>query len=417
MTNVNNKTQTVDITIVGGNIIGAATALSLAKIGFSVALIEKTPPSVEPFGATGPYALRVSAIIPVVRNFLQQIGVWQELLEQRIQPVHTMQVWEKDLEHSLHFNQQHPEQHLAWIIENNHIQNICWQLLAKSSCKIITGEWQKIKKLPDQQGMEITLNTPDSPSAIQIQSKLLIGADGAKSTIRQWSGILSTQKSYHQHCIVGNVRTEKPHQHTAWQRYHNGLAFAFLPLADGSCSIAWYVDENQSTKILEQTSEQHKQTIYQASGAMLGKISEINEINAFPIIRSDANTLYNENLLLIGDAVRTIHPMAGQGVNLGLCDASVLTEIMGYAYDHKLAINEPLILRKYARKRSEYKLLQTGMDTINFLFQNSAITDIRPSILKHLNKLSFGKNILADIAMGYHTHLPNKIKQINIPTQ
>ena len=168
MPQTENNTIYTDVTIVGGNIVGAATALSLQNIGLSVALIEKNPPNSDPFELEQPYSLRVSAIIPVVKNLLQELGVWQHLLPARVQEVYKMQVWENSLQHALDFTQSQtsdaPYSSLAWIVENNHIQHTCWQLLDDTLCHKIIGEWQTIAPLANQQGYQIVVNNEQKKS-------------------------------------------------------------------------------------------------------------------------------------------------------------------------------------------------------------------------------------------------------------
>lgn len=409
----------VDVVIIGANITGVATAIALEKLGLSVVIIEKIAPEETQLTPSQPYGLRVSAIIPVVQRFLAQLGVWDQLLTERIEAVKQMHVWERHLHEALTFEHQLSTSTVAWIVENNHIQKTCWHLLDNTSCQKIIGQWQMISEMRDKNkqltGYELVLNLAKEgqQKSMSVQTKLLIAADGAKSSIRQWSGILTTSNSYHQHCIVGNVKTAQFHQHSAWQRYHQGYAFAFLPLADGSCSIAWYVHENTSKELLSLSQQQQKQAIFEASGGMLGAIESIQELAAFPIIRSDATKLINDHVVLVGDAIRTIHPMAGQGVNLGLCDVAVLSDILQGAMEKNIPITEPLLLRRYARVRSEYKVLQWGMDGINAFFSSSMLASMRPSLLKKLNSLSLGKQWLTEVAMGYQSDVPAKLKRVH----
>lgn len=404
--------KTYDVAIIGGNLTGATAALALHQIGLKVALVE--PNAVQPLASRDltklPFALRVSSIIPTVKKFFQRLGVWQDLPKERLQAVKNMQVGESD--YFINFDyRQSPYKELAHIIENDVLQSALWQKLTDANIDILHTRMQNIH---NQDTGELLIELEDANT---ISSKLLIGADGANSQVRQKLGILWDSKDYQQHCIVGNVRPSKSHQQTAWQSYHQGNPLAFLPHPDGSCSLAWYVKPSLGKQLLEKNSTTKLQqalnnTVELANLSQLGNIEITQTLQAFPIKRGRARCSHTKQILLIGDACRTIHPMAGQGVNLGVLDVAVLQQELKLAKSKRLDITHPSIIKRCARRRSDDKIVQYGMDFFDSLFKGSTFSKLRINALRVATCPPI-KQKLISFATGHYQDIPEYLTRLH----
>jgi len=301
-----------DVIILGGGMVGAAAALALSQLGLQVTLIE-THPVKRTFSADDTYGLRISAIQRSSENLLKSLGVWEAITDRRLTPFSKMHIqdWQgftSELSaHDLH------EPNLGHIIENDVIAAAIWDSLAdQKNCNIIIAQTKQA--LQDTQGhWQLTLD-----NGTTLNSPLLIGADGANSQVRHWMAIEQDINDYQQHCIVGNVHTEKAHQQTCWQHYGETGIFALLPLSAHTCSIAWYVSSEEAPQLCAASAEEQAIAMTQMSANMLGELKPMGALASFPLIRRQSRCYAQANTLLIGDAAHTVHPQAGQGVNLGL---------------------------------------------------------------------------------------------------
>ena len=391
-----------DVCIVGGSMVGASMALALAQQGHSVLLLEKSAvDSQRIYTDDLPFDLRVSALIPPVKRFFQQIGVWESIIQRRIQAFTKMVVWEGRLSDAFVFDAMDvaaPE--LGVIVENKVVQEALWEHIAqhdKITC--IKSSWDAL--ITEDKGVCITI------AGQSYYATLLIGADGAQSPVRAWAGIDTQSTSYNQFCVVGSVQTERSHQNTCWQRYHNGLAFAFLPLPSGAASIAWYMSGETYRDYVNWNDKQILERLEKDSGGMLGGIDWVKNTAGFEIKRSSATQLYEDNIVLIGDAAHTVHPMAGQGANLGLIDAAVLAEEIECAQgDYSIAVPQ------YARRRKEGAIIQYGMDVVNAFFKPvpTPLELMRRSVLKRANSWSFLKHFMTSYGLGDARDLPASMR-------
>jgi 2-octaprenylphenol hydroxylase len=207
-----------------------------------------------------------------------------------------------------------------------------------------------------------------------IRTPLLVGADGANSQVRRWLGFEQSIQDYHQHCIVGTVTTERDHQQTCWQHYRDEGPFALLPLAEKTCSIAWYVPSSQVEQTLSLNAEQQSQAMTQASAFMLGQLTPVGQLAAFPLIKRQTEHYVGRNALLIGDAAHTLHPQAGQGVNLGFLDVIALEQTLSNAKKYGQPIGDERLLKHYERARKhDAALIQNSMDGLNWLFADQPL--------------------------------------------
>ena len=386
------KTQ-FDIVIVGGGMVGGSLALALAQqTDFHICLLESRPPKL--LQANDPWQLRVSAINAASQAFLTEIGVWQQLIPERLGPFETMQVWEKTSQ--LDFSAAEiDEPWLGHIIENGHLEQAIYrQLQAEKSITLIAPA--SAVGFSEQ---TVTLENGDSVTA-----PLVIAADGSQSQIRNWAGIKTRGWKYHQQGLVAVVETEYPHQQCARQRFLSGGPLAFLPLYQAhQSSIVWSLPDREADAMLELDETAFCEQLAEAFDFKLGSVKLVSKRAAFPLLLQHAETYVQHGLALVGDAAHSVHPLAGQGVNLGFQDAVKLAEVISEARKHHRAIDSLHTLKKYQRARlAENTLMQLGLDGFNRLFtsQIPGIASLRQFGLNQVNQFGFLKNRLAKHAAG-----------------
>jgi len=324
--------------------VGACTALALAGKGFRVAIIEAAVPRDNINSSDEAYDLRVSAISPRSRGILQQLGVWQQLADERVCYYEQMHIWHQHGQASVAFDAVDlARSNLGAIVENRLLQQTLYQVCERES----RIEWF----MPDQietllenhaRGVELRLNSGRCLSA-----GLLLAADGRHSPTRALAGIDVQHGLYRQTAIVANVETEYPHRYTAWQRFLSTGPLAFLPLANGQSSIVWSCDNEFAAQLDSATDEEFCDALGEAFEFRLGRLDSCSARMSFPLGWHHCQHWLKGRALLIGDAAHSVHPLAGQGVNLGFSDVEVLTQLVGDRSDY---IPQKQ-LRRYERQR------------------------------------------------------------------
>lgn len=388
--------QQADIIIVGAGMVGSAAALSLARQGYKITLIEA---SEIPQWSEDEYALRVSAISAASERLLMDIGAWQKIAERRVSPYESMHVWDASGTASLDFNAADSGQAcLGYIVENNLI-NTCLleQINGMPNVKLINGaRLSGMTWLDDC--VEVKLD-----SGNEIRATLIIAADGGNSQVRAHCGIGSSRHDYQQTGIVTRVRTSLPHEHTAWQRFLPTGPLAFLPLADGSCSIVWSADKEFAEELLALDDEVFSQHLAEAFEHRLGDVELLSSRAGFPLILANADSYSTERVVLLGDAAHRVHPLAGQGVNLGFQDVIDLTSILFEAVQNGRDLADPLYLRKYSRRRrADAGMMLAGMDGIQRVFtsQHKSVQKSRNLAMDLINRLPGLKQFFVNRALG-----------------
>lgn len=382
-----------DIIIVGGGMVGGVLALALAQQSdLRISLLESQPPAT--LNQKSPLQLRVSAINAASQDLLTQLDVWQQLLPDRLGPFERMQVWEKNSQ--LTFDAADiGAPVLGHIIENGHLEQAVFTGL-KAAKNIDLHCPAKAIAASEQ---NITLADGDTLSA-----PLIIAADGAQSQIRDWAGIKSRGWAYHQQGLVAVVETELPHQQCARQHFLPGGPLAFLPLADPhQCSIVWNLPDAGAEHLKTADELTFCEQLAVAFDYQLGSVRLLSERAAFPLNLQHAECYVKPGLALVGDAAHSVHPLAGQGVNLGFQDARVLADILLTAHQHGRPLGSLHTLKKYQRARlAENTLMQLSLDGLNRLFasQLPGIAAVRQFGLKQVNQLGFIKNLLIRQAAG-----------------
>jgi len=315
-----------DVIVAGAGMVGACAALSLAGSGFRVALIE--PARIKYGSATGKdhYDKRVSAISPESRRFLTRLGVWAELDATRVCDYDQMFIWHENGDASIRFDcVELARDNLGSIIEN---QNILRALL--SACEAQSAiEWftpDAIESVTENSEIRLALKLR---SGVDLEGDLLLAADGRSSNTRALVGLDTIGGSYDQVAIVANVKTELPHQHTAWQRFLSTGPLAMLPLANDESSIVWSSDTEFAGQLLAMDDDGFCDALGQAFEHKLGAVKSIGKRLSFPLGWHSCEQWLQGRALLIGDAAHGVHPLAGQGVNLGFSDVDLLSRLIG----------------------------------------------------------------------------------------
>ncbi|MDU5454889.1 FAD-dependent 2-octaprenylphenol hydroxylase [Pseudescherichia vulneris] len=338
--------QSVDVAIVGGGMVGLAVACGLQGSGLRVAVLEQNPP--QPLPESAPPALRVSAINAASEKLLTRLGVWSSIVASRASCYHGMEVWDKDSFGRIAFDDRSMGySHLGHIIENDVIHQALWQkaqqcqdvtLMAPTGVQQVAwGENEAFLTLKDG-GM--------------LTARLVIGADGANSWLREKADIALTSWDYRHHALVATIRTDEPHEAVARQVFHGDGILAFLPLSDPHlCSIVWSLPPLEAARMQEATQETFNQALDMAFDNRLGLCHVESERLVFPLTGRYARQFAAHRLALVGDAAHTIHPLAGQGVNLGFMDAAELVNELKRLHGAGKDIGQHLYLRRYERSR------------------------------------------------------------------
>ncbi|EEY8963347.1 FAD-dependent 2-octaprenylphenol hydroxylase [Escherichia coli] len=390
--------QSVDVAIVGGGMVGLAVACGLQGSGLRVAVLEQRVP--EPLAADAPPQLRVSAINAASEKLLTRLGVWQDILSRRASCYHGMEVWDKDSFGHISFDDQSMGySHLGHIVENSVIHYALWNKAQQSSdiTLLAPAELQQVAW-----GENETFLTLKDGS--MLTARLVIGADGANSWLRNKADIPLTFWDYQHHALVATIRTEEPHDAVARQVFHGEGILAFLPLSDPHlCSIVWSLSPEEAQRMQQASEDEFNRALNIAFDNRLGLCKVESARQVFPLTGRYARQFAAHRLVLVGDAAHTIHPLAGQGVNLGFMDAAELIAELKRLHRQGKDIGQYIYLRRYERSRKHSAaLMLAGMQGFRDLFSctNPAKKLLRDIGLKLADTLPGVKPQLIRQAMG-----------------
>lgn len=334
--------RSLDALVVGAGPVGLKLLQGLQSEGFRVAAVERAPPPAPP----GPedWDPRVYALSPSTIRSLQACGAWARIAPERRCGYVAMRVWSGDPAQAVQFRAEDVgEQALGAIVE--HAQLI-QALRAVCDPGVIAYRESVASLAATEAGVELRLD-----SGRRVHAALLIAADGADSATRRMAGLDTLRWAYGQTAVVCYLRTEDGHQHTAWQRFDGHGTLAFLPMADGRCSIVWSVPTAQAEALLALSEEAFAERCAQTAHGRLGKISAVERRYSFELRGMQAVRYAAGPVVLAGDAAHVVHPLAGQGVNLGLGDADELVRCLVEARARGRRLNHRRVLAAYERRR------------------------------------------------------------------
>ncbi len=398
-----------DLIISGGGMVGALLASALGNADLNIALLEGAPLERIRPGAELDY--RVSAINRASQRMFASVGAWDGMTAWRVSPFRTMRVWDAVGFGQIHFDSADlGEPLLGWIIENRVIQSALLERAQQlPAVTLLSPAALENAEALAGNGWRVQLT-----DGRILTTRLLVGADGAQSKVRQLANIDARGWDYDQKAIVANVRTAESHQETAWQRFLPTGPLAFLPLSDGRCSIVWATAPESADELLALNDAEFAEALAAAFDQRLGAIGAVGSRGAFPLRLQHARAYVKPGLALIGDAAHVVHPLAGQGVNLGLLDAATLAEVILDALAVGHDFSSIKTLRRYERRRKGDNLLMLGvMDGFKRLFGNT------PPPVRLLRNLGLNltdavrplKNLIARRAMGLDGDLPHLARE------
>ncbi|MGM0694197.1 MAG: UbiH/UbiF/VisC/COQ6 family ubiquinone biosynthesis hydroxylase [Pseudomonadota bacterium] len=360
--------ETLEAIIVGGGMVGAAVAAALGQAGLAVTLIEGGGPP-EAIAADAPFDLRVSSLNLASQRLLERVGAWSFIPEARRCPFRHIEASDESEARHVHFSAADLElPDLGHFVENRVIRHALWQRLAElpsvttlchaSPVALVSGGQQALVELDDGR---------------LLAARLVVGADGAGSRIRELAGIATRDEDYAQRALIINVRTRLPQQDVSWQRFTRDGPQALLPLPGPHASLVWY-DSDAATRAREALDDEAlRQAIEAAFPTRLGGIEAVLGRASFPIRRRHAERYVRPRLALVGDAAHVIHPLAGQGLNLGLQDAAALSDRVVSAFQAGQEPGGRGPLAGYARTRRPQTLaMLTAMETFHHVFTGPA---------------------------------------------
>ncbi|PWB32741.1 2-octaprenyl-3-methyl-6-methoxy-1,4-benzoquinol hydroxylase [Pseudomonas sp. SDI] len=397
-----------DLLIVGAGMVGSALALALQHSGLEILLLDGSPLTVKPFDAQAPFEPRVSALSAASQRILERLGAWPGMHARRVSAYSDMHVWDGSGTGQIHFSAAsvHADV-LGHIVENRVVQDGLLERLHDSEIGLLANA--RLEQMR-RSGDDWLLTLADGRT---LRAPLVIAADGANSAVRRLTGCETREWDYLHHAIVTSVRCAAPHQATAWQRFTDDGPLAFLPLArDGGqdwCSIVWSTTPEQAERLMALDDSAFCAALERAFEGRLGAVLEADPRLCVPLRQRHAKRYVAEGLALIGDAAHTIHPLAGQGVNLGFLDAAVLAEELLHAYERGERLADVRVLSRYERRRMPHNLaLMAAMEGFERLFQADPLPLrwLRNSGLKWVEQLPEAKALFVRQALGLSGDLP-----------
>lgn len=385
----------LDVVVVGGGVVGATCALTLAGLGLDVALVEGREPV---RWAPQTPDLRVYAFAPDNADLLQRCGVWGAVRDAHAQPYRRMRVWDSAGGGEVRFDSDAlGRDQLGWIIENNLLVDRLWSALPAAGVHLhCPARVEAIEQ--DESGVRLRLE-----DGTRLDARLAVAADGADSTLRELAGLQVTAHDYQQRGVVAFVDTGLPNQATAWQRFLPTGPLAFLPFGESRSSIVWTLPNAEADRVLALDEDDFNRELGSAFESRLGDVRVVSKRAAFPLRRQLAEAYVSGKVVLMGDAAHVVHPLAGQGVNLGLRDVARLHATLGNAVARGVDWSAPHRLARWAREcRSENAAAAYAFEGINRFFSNDKMhaTLLRGPLLGLAGKLPVLTNLFWKRASG-----------------
>jgi 2-octaprenylphenol hydroxylase len=397
-----------DLIIVGAGMVGSSLALALKDSGLRILLLDGGALTAPPFDPAASFEPRVSALSEASRRILQRLGAWDGIASRRAAPYTAMQVWDGSGTGQIHFSAAsvHAEV-LGHIVENRVVQDALLEQLQDSGIELLPGA--RLEQLR-RSGSGWLLQLADGRA---LRTPLLVAADGAHSAVRRLLGCATREWDYLHHAIVTSVRCEREHQATAWQRFTDDGPLAFLPLDRGGdrhwCSIVWSCTPVEAERLMALDDAAFAHALGRAFEQRLGAVLTVDPRLCIPLRQRHAKRYVEPGLALIGDAAHVIHPLAGQGVNLGFLDAATLAEVLLHAHGRGEGLADVRVLGRFERRRMPHNLaMMAAMEGFERLFQADRLPLrwLRNAGLRLMDGHHEAKGLFVRQALGLSGDLP-----------
>lgn len=397
------------VAIAGAGLIGRTLANLLSRNGIATILIDTARPL--PASAEASPDPRTLAITPASANILASIHIWQRLPRERIGTFSQMHVWDETTGSEIRFDSAEIcEPALGYIVEQQLLEQQLEQACTYLPDCTVIRHCQIASIVNREAEVELELTNGD-----RIQADLLVAADGSHSPVRKLAGLDGARHDYHQQAITCTVTSRLAHDHVARQRFLSNGPLAFLPLADPHrCGIVWSTTPEQARELLAMAEPEFCLTLQQAFEHRLGEITSCGKRSGFDLYRANAPAYIADRLVLVGDAAHTVHPLAGQGANMGLLDVAVLADLILKARAKQRTIYSRQLLRRYERwRRTDNQCMQLALDGIKTVFasRNNALVNLRRFGLDTVNSIPWIKSAIMHHAMGLEGDLPATAKR------
>jgi len=400
-----------DVAVVGAGPIGLAAAILISRqSGISparVVVFDRRPPESLDRAKELPIDLRVFALSRASEKILRAADAWNDIAVTRAEAFERMQVWHADVPphggDALVFDAAEiGERNLGVIAENAVLQAALAGAARRAGIALIAAE---IGALEQERDAVVLI-----AGQRRVHVKLVIGADGAQSRVRELAGLGAARADYGQTAIVAMVSTTQPHAHTAWQRFLGDGTLAFLPLKDAHSSIVWSVPTARAERLLAVSPEAFERELESDFDGALGKVKLASERLTFPLWRLSANAYVTARVALIGDAAHVVHPLAGQGANLGLLDAAALADVLADGVKSREDPGAERILRRYERwRRAENEMMSAAIDAFDRLLARGTgrVAEIAQRGMPWVGRSTMAKRMFIERAMGLAGELPS----------
>ena len=394
-----------DVLIVGGGLVGSTLASALAEGGLTSIVIDRSSPRNQ---NTRSFDGRATAVAQSTKRMLTVIGIWSNL-KGKVSPIYDIRVTDGNSRHYLHFDHSNmTEDALGYMIENHFLRRAILRTTLKR---------EEIKYMAPVELTEVVRNSKGICAVLadgrEIHAALIVGADGRSSYVRQHAGIPVTKWSYKQAGIVCTVAHDKPQYNIAHDHFFPAGPFAILPLVGDRSSIVWTENLDDARMLIELPGREFLLELAQRFGDFLGPLEVVGPRSSYPLHLQFAESCTAPRLALVGDAIHGMHPVAGQGFNMGLRDVAALTEVLVDAYRLGLDIGTTNSLRQFERwRRFDNTLMLAATDGLNRLFSNDSLPFqlVRDLGLAVVNASSTLKNVFMRQAMGLTGNLPRLMR-------
>lgn len=393
-----------DLVINGGGMAGLALAAGLAHSNLRLAIIEAAPQA--PVWQAQEFSVRVSALAETSRQLLESLGAWEAMQNLRVNPYQAMHVWDSQGTASINFSAaQAGVANLGYLVENSVIQlGLLAAVVEQDNLTIYPGVTLEALSAPiNPQGVR-QLKLSDGT---QLTTQLLVGADGANSKVRRLAAFKTREWDYGHHALVTSLRLEHSHQNTAWQTFNSQGVIAFLPLnMQGDtrwCSLVWSTQPETAQELLSLSEPEFNQRLSAAFEGKLGQVEISQQRQVVPLRQRHATSYVQPGIALVADAAHTIHPLAGQGINLGFADVAALTKILHTAASKNQPLGSLSLLNNYQLQRQPDNLaMMLLMESFKRLFASSSLPVLllRNLGMRHAESSPWLKRQLITQALG-----------------